>query len=648
MRTLTMNGIAGLANVQRPVVSVWRTRHATGPHPFPRPVDDSTLTFDADEIGRWLAETGRGNNPDAAVEGAFHSSTFRQLAAKPGDASALLLLHHLSGEPVVGLDLASAVDLVSAHGLTPVLTAEAVAAALGDRALVTAVDDVAEAAFSAQRVLGRLVDDQCRAAGAWRGEALTAAGTQLMGAVIAELLRARPSDVVPLGDGGLVLVRALAYYLEERESPSFTCLPSTTATDVQACAWRHLAALGCPVTLRDEVDGTPSLSGTSLLVLAHQAATDAQTFFGEVGDALVALGPGDTVVVVGPATLMTDPSGAESRHELLVPTKGNEAPLRYVARLPKGLSRFGGRRRLALWVFSRTTTDRPWTVVGAHSDIDADETACQTIAADVAASVAAADVHAHAFWRSAVRATEWLLPRSSLMTAPPPTSSVNGADHHARILELDRGVLADITFTATPTDARSIGFRAATRDLGRDLPGTRIASEHIESPAAGSVAVIGPEEIRDPSARGRRAIDRLTLEVVAPRARLTARGDVVYVGTGGPAAFVDHDGGHVVQSPARIFRCRDAEDGGRQLVPEVVAADIARQPRPERDTWRLRTVAVGQVPMLEELTRRTRRRRTDLLAELQRIDALETELLDSLSAGSLTAEIDAADAAEES
>lgn len=647
MRTLTMNGIAELANVRRPVVSVWRTRHATGTHPFPRPVDEAALTFDADEVGRWLADTGRGNNPDAAVESALHSSTYRQVAARVDDASTLLLLHHLSGGPVASLDLAAAADLITVHGLTAVTPLDSVAAALADSELANAVDDVAEAAFSAQRVLDRLVGDHCRADGAWRDGALTDAGVQLVGTVLAELLRARPADVVPLGDGGLVLAHALSGHLDESERPTFACLPSATVTEVQRSAWRRLAAHDCAVTPCDEVDGTPDLAGASLLLLQHQAVSDAEIFFDEVGDALVAVGPDDTLVVVGPALFMTDPASARSRRRLLVPTFGNEAPLRYVARLPKGLSRFGGRRRLALWVFSRTTTDRPWTVAGAHSDIDTDEGACQAIAADVAASITAADVNAHAFRSSAVRASDRFLRLASLTIAPTAGDAVDGTDHHARILELDRGLLGDVTFAASAPAPEAMTFTAATRELGRDLPGTRIASEHITPPAAGAVAVIGPEEIRDPLTRGRRAIDRLRLEEVAPRARLTERGDVIYVGVGGPAAFVDHDGGHVVLSPARIFRCRDAEDGGHQLVPEVVAADIARQPRPERDTWWLRTVSVTRAPALDEMTRRTRRRREDLLDELQAIDALETELIDAMSAGSLTAEIDAADAAEE-
>jgi hypothetical protein len=74
-------------------------------------------------------------------------------------------------------------------------------------------------------------------------------------------------------------------------------------------------------------------------------------------------------------------------------------------------------------------------------------------------------------------------------------------------------------------------------------------------------------------------------------------------------------------------------------VPAVVAADIAAQPGSDRDTWRLRTVPVGAVAAFTEIIRRTDHRRRRLIDELRGLDAFEAEIIDGLSAGSLTAAI---------
>ena len=73
MATITMQGIADLAGVKRPVVSMWRKRFADSGNPFPAPLDNAKLKFDATEVGQWLRGTGHGNNPDAHLETLLHS-----------------------------------------------------------------------------------------------------------------------------------------------------------------------------------------------------------------------------------------------------------------------------------------------------------------------------------------------------------------------------------------------------------------------------------------------------------------------------------------------------------------------------------------------------------------------------------------------
>ncbi|MGH4015389.1 MAG: hypothetical protein ACRDSL_15980 [Pseudonocardiaceae bacterium] len=62
---MTLGDVARLAKVQRPVVSVWRTRSAASAAPFPEPFATvrGEERFDADAVVEWLELTGRGNNP---------------------------------------------------------------------------------------------------------------------------------------------------------------------------------------------------------------------------------------------------------------------------------------------------------------------------------------------------------------------------------------------------------------------------------------------------------------------------------------------------------------------------------------------------------------------------------------------------------
>ncbi|MDZ4232217.1 MAG: DNA-binding protein, partial [Dietzia sp.] len=82
METLTMQQIADLAEVKRPVVSVWRSRSTGSDSPFPAPVHPAQLVFSAHEVGRWLRVTGRGNNPEAQEDAALFSSLMGRAASK--------------------------------------------------------------------------------------------------------------------------------------------------------------------------------------------------------------------------------------------------------------------------------------------------------------------------------------------------------------------------------------------------------------------------------------------------------------------------------------------------------------------------------------------------------------------------------------
>ncbi|MBG6181670.1 hypothetical protein [Arthrobacter sp. CAN_A1] len=102
---LSLADVARLAQVKRPVVSMWRRRYRDADLPFPSPTTGSAghPAFDVGEVAQWLHHTGRGNNPDAQLDaGVFRSGTS---ASHPNtDAlTALLCLKVLSGERLTGL-----------------------------------------------------------------------------------------------------------------------------------------------------------------------------------------------------------------------------------------------------------------------------------------------------------------------------------------------------------------------------------------------------------------------------------------------------------------------------------------------------------------------------------------------------------------
>ena len=122
--TLSLPDIAFTAGVQRPVVSMWRTRHARGPHPFPSPVTDGAgpPRFLASDVVAWMERTGLGNNPhfaaDVAVRGALDA---RPDGDRPTDGLLALLCLRAYGEVALA-DLASGdvLDLATlGDGLAP-------------------------------------------------------------------------------------------------------------------------------------------------------------------------------------------------------------------------------------------------------------------------------------------------------------------------------------------------------------------------------------------------------------------------------------------------------------------------------------------------------------------------------------------------
>lgn len=647
MDTLSMQDIADLADVARPVVTVWRNRYAQSAEPFPAPVADADLVFEASEIAEWLRSTGRGNNPHAADDAVIHSSLLDAAAGRLDDASLLLLLHAKAGEPLKDLRLESVLPQITA-GHEALLPLNTMFDLLDDDALVDQVDRLAEAGFGAAHVLTRLVG---LSAAQDQAEVLTKQGQRLLHRLVTDLARDTSGAAVPWRTGGLMLVNGAFPGFAESELPVLGIRSDLLDTPWQRAAWRSLDAAGAP--LRPVGQGA-DLAG-SLIVGQWAAATpaDSEEFFDWIGDIAVELAPGGRAIIVGPAALLVDPlDGLAGRHRFEVLASGEHyvAPLRYVARLPKSMCRNGGRRRLAVWVLAPTEPGVPgWTVYADHSDHALNPVEIDAMAADVVAAVSGpAAVAKHSFLRSDVRSTPVVL-RRHLLSWPvmAPAVEDKGAVL-ARIWDLDMRcggqVIAGIELTAAPDDMSRapLPWVAATKGparLARVIKGVRLPANDWHATGAGTVVVIGPAEIRGQAPLGGRRIDRLTLESTAPRARFTEPGDVVFVPTGRPQAIVDRAGGSVVQAPARVIRCLEPGMNRVQLLPEVLAADINAQRGTDTASWAIRTIPVEERDALELGLQRSAARRAALAAELDALDALDAELAGGLSAGTLTARI---------
>ncbi|BBZ04146.1 hypothetical protein MCHIJ_35830 [Mycolicibacterium chitae] len=646
MDTLSMQDIADLAEVARPVVTVWRGRYAASDLPFPEPIPGAHLRFDASDVADWFRATGRGNNPHAADDAAIHSSLLDTAASRLDDASMLLLLNAKLGEPLNGLAMDTVLQGIDTACFDALMPLEVIGELLDDEPFVNAMDRLAEAGFGGGRALARLVG---RAPTLDDAEMLTRSGADLLQAVAAELARDTPGLLVPQRTGGLMLVGGAFARFTEAERPALAVVDDLLDTAWQRSAWRGLEAVGAELHQAGEGDAL----STALIVgqWAAAGADDSEAFFDWVGELAMELAPGGRALIVGPAALLVDSlEGPAWRHRFEALVRGDHyiAPLRYVARLPKGMCRGGGRRRLAMWVLAPAYPGTPqWTTYADHSDHALNTAEIDAMAADVVAAVSGR-VGKHSFLRSAARDSAAVLRRHQLAwPVSEPDIEVKGAAL-SRVWELASQcaarVIDDIDLAASTDDQLRVPMPwpsavSGTGRLARVLKGVRLSAEDCRASGAGTVAVIGPDEVRGEIPVGVRRIDRLTLESTAPRARFTEPGDVVFVPTGVPRAIVDDVGGHVVQAPARIVRCMDRRDSRFRLLPLVLAADICAQRGTDPTSWTVRAVPADASSALALSLRRCAERRAALRAELSALDALENELANGLAAGTLTAQI---------
>lgn len=656
---LSMSQIAQLARVERPVVTVWRTRSEGSALPFPAPVavDGGTMRFSADDVVQWLESTGRGNNRSVSADLGAHRDA--PASASADSVTALIALRAAVGRPLAGfsrhalLDAADAVDPDDDCLFTEI-------EAIGARAdLVRYVDELVDASFGESAAMERAVATLEGAGTNGLSPAAAVLGATIV-RTVSSRLRGDHSDSLPLltdpsGAAVDVLVRALAAAEADDQVAVIGRAGSTTEEVASArLARRRLRVHG--VHVLPESGAVHPADRPELLVLVlgtprgKPGLTDQLTL---LDDAVMRLSPNGTAVVVGPASVLCDgalPREPDGIRAGLLRT----GRVRAIVRLPRGLRPTASRQHLALWVVGAAPAgvelaDR-WIMTADLSTGLTQPAAEADLAADLAFALGGiAELRAHAFRfvrptpaRRLLASTESLVASSDDGSRLRPVRRTP-AELAVRVEELAGALDLPLPYRPVPRAADraaprrplTVGERIAARHLRR-LPGTRLGPI-VEPRAAGTgrIPVIGTDEVLDTSRLGTRSVDRLRVAAEFPSARFTEPGDVVFITSPRPAAVVDRAGFAVVLAPARVLRITG--EGDAELVPEVLVADIGARAASDIEwrAWPLRSVDARQKPALTPVLHAIEAERAEAQRRLARLDDLERTLVDGLARDAL-------------
>ena len=635
----TLLDVSLLARVQRPVVSMWRTRSRNTGTPFPDPVETSNHQelFDADEVVSWLKQTGRGNNPDVAEDAAAFASNARENIEI---LSSLLVLRALTGRELGGMDPEDVLDL--AEEIDP--DDDCIFSEIEDNPaalvpLLALSDQLSEASYSPVEAFEKLMDDRSRAQ---RTEAVFAAEAIDLLASAAVALGGETktfADATP--DEGDVLL-AIADTFNESENVAIGLSPILRASSRMALRRLRINAFSRE-NLRLEGFATriPGLVTVALFPSRDRADLTGQQILTAIDDISLDMDSSQAAVILGPANLLTDAlasgSTARIRDSLL-----RSGKIRAAVRLPAGLLTSKPRQPMALWVIGKERVEVPiaerWMMVADLSATGLDEAGHHDLVADLLASMHDKGViRARAFRFGRLVQTRLLLAGDGNLcnrprTAPPPTA--NGSDTAALLVMAEAEVSALnadagnrlLPITVEPGDAMTTP-PATLGDLLHHkhlmlLPGTRL--DAADSGASEGFTVLGLPELRGSTTP--RYADRLLLASNYPRAQLTEPGDVIFSDVGGSTAMVDPRGASIVEYPARVLRITRAKPSG--LIASVLAADIhGLQGGPWR-RWRVKRFPeehLANTTATLDAIACERQAALDRIARLDRLSALLTE-----------------------
>ncbi|MEH6781758.1 MAG: hypothetical protein V7618_09345 [Rhodoglobus sp.] len=669
---ISLSGIARLAHVQRPVVSMWRSRAAASELPFPSPVaqDRGSDVFDALQVAEWLQITNRGNNPDVVADAAAFA---RFDATSRGDdesfhaLTALVALRAVTDKPIGAMtadelrDLADESDPDDASILSEI-------EGLGDElaSMARFVDVLVDGAYTASAAFEALLGERFRdGRRVLTRTALEPAATDLVSELAVELARSNPHTnpngpifVDPTGACGDVLIAVLKAVPESVDAVAMTA--HTDGPGARLLRRRLAAHQMTHISLAVSDSGEFTADGAPVHVAQfptpESPVMSAEQILSAIENVALQLDDAQRAVVLAPASVLTD-GRLTTEADALRSQILRSGSLRAIVRLPRGLVTGSPRQALALWVFgpaheSVARADK-WTLVADVGDETLTSTTRGDLVGDLVAAMGdASAIRAHAFrFARPMRTTALLASSGSLvattkrvLTSPrmvtPERGRLAGAEFPALldtiIATLGAAAPAGLD-TISVNDAPmvlpevALGSLAANRHV-RCLSGARVSPEHVN--AETGFAVIGVEELTGEYPVGSRRIDRLLLANAYPSAGLTLPGDVVFRAGAQPQAVVDAEGASVVLYPARILRIKESDSAG--LVAELLAADIPQQSSRDWKRWVVRRVVHTERAGLAATLRSVAAEREAAAERMRMLTALEETIAGGVVAGTLT------------
>jgi hypothetical protein len=502
--TLTLQDVADLARVRRPVVSMWRNRpRVRGQYlPFPDPVEVSAgmERFRRDDVVEWLERTGRGNNAEANLDAPALSV--------PDEVSldelvTWLCLTALTGEELAETTAEQRTALARAADPDDRVLLREVVAFKPTTCTLRFVDDLVEASYGASEALDRL--EQGRAARALGARDLTSDAVNLVHTVADACSLHLDPEGVPLVHVGPASTVTLAL------AETFAQLVVPSDTPEQREIRRRAAVRG----IETAVDATaPSVRMLSVVGSQPDEVLDL------VDNLVLDLGESELAVVLGPAGILCDElRGDHERNRAQTLRSGS---LVIALRLPRGMWREAHRQALGLWICAGSgSTQRP--LVADLAAFTRDELEPGDLAADVTGALAAPEGRAFRYLRP-----HDLPPILSSRAAVVPRGvravrlATTEIERHVAMINTVTLVTSepiptfDVLAEAAPGSMllrrRSLG---ELKDLGhiRVLRGSRVDPSHTDP--AGSVAVLSATDpqgpvMLDPS-RGGYELDRVDL-----------------------------------------------------------------------------------------------------------------------------------------
>lgn len=657
---ISLPDIARLAGVQRPVVSVWRTRSRGTEFPFPESKRKSGTQelFSSEEIIQWLQATGRGNNPEFKEDSAAYATLARENFPL---VTALLTLQQFLGHPLAQFSPNELLD--AADELDPddeCLYSEIEAAHDGLPSMVGYVDKLIDASYGALPAFESLFTDRFRTNEiALSHTTLSEPARRLVAKCALEL--ASPNCVFhEATPGGSDLIYELMQLVEESTTLQIQLPSSAEDPEVSRLTVRRLKMQ--LATNESFIASSPSNRIKPIINLAQFPSPSMQdddpiAVLQAIDNLVLELGPSQSAVVIAPASVLVEATDhkevANLRASILRMGRVRAAVL-----LPRGNFLFKPRTALGLWVIGPDTSDVPLAerriMLADLSGLQLDDNVIDDLVADLAASLMELQgLRAHSFrfarWGRTSRliaSSQGLVPRNRATPLASHTASTSLAEHQVQFEKLltalnesnDARPQLDWELQLRESDAQSVEFSGfstlgelVSQGQVQVLAGTRFSKDSLHAKVEHGIRVWNSVDIQSGQPSG--SISYFDLAQAYGRAVITEPGDIIFNSSGGPTATVDVEGSKAVSFPARILRINSPADSG--LHPEVLAQDITNAELANWRQWAIRKVPPTSYEAMYRALQLINEERQQAVHRIELLDSLSGRITSALLSGGL-------------